>query len=53
MNYRTEPKPPKIIPALARLDVKPRKPTKVVRFKQQRELKAWQRKAGPKHDGRI
>ncbi|GBE65853.1 hypothetical protein MFM001_23150 [Mycobacterium sp. MFM001] len=35
----------RIVPAVARLDAKPRKPTKVTRFKQQRELKAWQRKA--------
>ncbi|GBE64203.1 hypothetical protein MFM001_06650 [Mycobacterium sp. MFM001] len=40
----TEPKPPRIVPAVARLDVEPRKPTKVARLRQQRELKAWQRK---------
>lgn len=39
---------PRIVPALARLDAKPRKSTKVQRLKQQRRIVAWQRKAGRK-----
>ena len=36
----------KLVPAIARLDTKPRKPTKQERLRQQRQAQAWQRKAG-------
>jgi hypothetical protein len=36
---------PRIAPATARLDAKPRKPTRKQRATQRREVEAWQRKA--------
>jgi hypothetical protein len=35
----------KLVPALARLDTKPRKPTRQQRLREHRQLEAW-RKAG-------
>jgi hypothetical protein len=35
---------PKIVPAMARLDTTQRKPAKQARLRQQRQVKAWQRK---------
>lgn len=39
---------PRLIAATARLDAKPRKPTRRQRLRQQTEVKAWERKAEPK-----
>jgi hypothetical protein len=36
----------RLVPAIARLDARPRKPTKAQRMSQQRQAAAWQRKAG-------
>ncbi len=41
----TAPKRPKLIPATARLDAKPPKPTKQQKLKQRREIEAWKKQS--------
>jgi len=38
----------KLVPAIARLDTKPRKPTKQQQLRQHRQAQAWRKAAGQK-----
>jgi hypothetical protein len=44
---------PRITPATARLDAKPRNPTKAQRLRQHRQAEAWQRKAKRCHGPQV
>jgi hypothetical protein len=41
----SEPRRPRIVAAVARLDAAPRKPTRAHRLRQRRQVQAWQRKS--------